>query len=41
VPRMFAGTVGRTVEEFLLHKIQPNLVETASGIAKFLERKAK
>jgi hypothetical protein len=37
VPGFLAGKIGRTVEEFLVGKIQPNLVETAKGVAKYLE----
>jgi hypothetical protein len=37
VPGFLAGKVGRTVEEFLGGKIQPNLVETARGLTKYLE----
>jgi hypothetical protein len=37
VPSMFAGTIGRKVEEFLVAKIQSNLVETAKGLVKYLE----
>jgi hypothetical protein len=40
VPGFLAGTVGRTVEEFLGGKIQLNLVETAKGVTKYLEEKA-
>jgi hypothetical protein len=39
VPGIFAGKVGRTVEEFLGGKIQPNLVETIKGLEKYLESK--
>jgi hypothetical protein len=39
VPGIFAGKVGRTVEEFLGGKIQPNLVETIKGLQKYLESK--
>jgi hypothetical protein len=37
VPGFLAAKVGRTVEEFLGGKIQPNLVETAKGLTKYLE----
>ena len=41
VPGFLAGKVGRTVEDFLGAKIQPNLVETIKGLEKYLEsRKA-
>jgi len=39
VPGFLAGKVGRTVEEFLIGKIQPNLVETTRGLEKYLESK--
>jgi hypothetical protein len=38
VPRLFAGKVGRAIEEFLGGKIGANLVETAKGVAKYLEQ---
>jgi hypothetical protein len=37
VPGFLAGKVGRTVEEFLGGKIQPNLVETARGLTRYLQ----
>ena len=40
VPGFLAGKVGRTVEDFLGGKIQPNLVETAKGLTKYLEQRA-
>ena len=39
VPGFLAGKVGRTIEEFLLNKIQPNLIETAKGLERFLSDK--
>jgi len=39
VPGFLAGTVGRTIEDFLGGKIQPNLVETIKGLEKYLESK--
>ena len=39
VPSFFAGKIGRAVEEFLVGKIQSNLVETAKGLAKYLEER--
>jgi|HubBroStandDraft_4_1064222.scaffolds.fasta_scaffold373779_1 hypothetical protein len=41
VPRFLAGTVGRTVEDFMVGKIQSNLVETAKSLTLYLEAKAK
>ena len=40
VPGFLAGTVGRTLEEFLGGRIQANLVETAKGLTKYLEERA-
>jgi hypothetical protein len=39
VPGFLAGKVGKTVEEFLGNKIQPNLLETAKGLARYLEQR--
>jgi hypothetical protein len=39
VPSFLAGKVGRAVEEFLVAKIQSNLVETAKGLSKYLEER--
>jgi hypothetical protein len=39
VPGFLAGKIGRTVEDFLGGKIQPNLVETAKGLTKYLEQR--
>jgi hypothetical protein len=39
VPGFLAGKVGRTVEEFLGGKIQPNLVETARGLTRYLQER--
>jgi hypothetical protein len=36
VPRLFAGKVGRAIEEFLGSKIGANLVETAKGVTQYL-----
>jgi len=41
VPRFLAGAVGRTVEEFMVGKIQSNLVETAKSLTRYLEEKRK
>lgn len=41
VPGFLAGKVGKTVEEMLVNKIQPNLVSTAEGLGKFLAARAK
>jgi hypothetical protein len=41
VPGFLAGKVGRTVEDFLGGKIQPNLVETAKGVTMYLEERAR
>jgi hypothetical protein len=37
IPRLLAGAVGRTVEEFMVSRIQSNLVETAKSLTKYLE----
>jgi hypothetical protein len=39
VPGFLAGKVGRTVEEMLGGKIQPNLVETAKGLTRYLQER--
>ncbi len=39
VPAFVAGRVGHALEEFLVNKIQSNLVETALAVAKYLEDK--
>jgi hypothetical protein len=36
VPGFLASTVGRSIEEFLVSKIQANLVETARAVEKYL-----
>jgi hypothetical protein len=38
VPGFMAGSIGRTVEQVLISKIQPNLVETARGLRSYLEK---
>ena len=38
VPQLFAGTVGRTVEDFLSKKIAPNLLQVSEGVRHYLER---
>jgi len=40
VPGFLAGKVGKIVEEFLVGKIQPNLVETVKGLEKYLQSKS-
>jgi hypothetical protein len=39
VPGLLAGKVGKAVEEVLVHKIQPNLVEVSAGLAKYLAQR--
>jgi hypothetical protein len=39
VPGFLASTVGRSVEEFLLGKIQANLVETSRAVEKYLTQR--
>lgn len=41
VPSFVAGKIGRTVEEFLVGKIQSNLVETARGLGRYLEERER
>lgn len=41
VPGFLAGKIGRTVEEFLVGKIEANLAETASGLARYMADKKK
>lgn len=38
VPQLFAGPVGRTVEDFLSQKIEPNLLQVAAGVRYYLEQ---
>jgi len=37
VPRLLAKTVGKTVEDFLVKKITPNLLSVSDGLQKYLE----
>jgi hypothetical protein len=39
VPGFLAGKVGKAAEEFLGGKIEPNLLETAKGMARYLAEK--
>jgi hypothetical protein len=41
VPGFLAGKVAKAVEEFLVSKIQANLLETAKGFTQYLEGQAK
>jgi hypothetical protein len=41
VPKFLAGKLGRTVEEFMVTRIQANLLETAKSLTKYLEDRAK
>jgi hypothetical protein len=40
VPGILAGKVGRAIEEVLVGRIQPNLVETARGLGRYLAQSA-
>jgi hypothetical protein len=40
VPALLAGKVGRVVEEFLVAKIRPNLVEVSAGLGRYLASRA-
>jgi hypothetical protein len=37
VPRLLAGTIGPTVEKWLVGAIQPNLVAVSKGVEKYLD----
>ncbi len=39
VPGFIANKVGKAVEDFLGGKIEPNLMETAKGLARYLEER--
>ncbi len=39
VPGFLAGKIGGAIEEFLVTKIQANLVETAKGLTRYLEER--
>ncbi len=39
VPRLLAGTVSRAVEDVLVKKITPNLVQVSDGVRRYLEAK--
>ena len=41
VPQLLAGTVGRTVEDFLSKKIAPNLLQVSEGVRHYLEQRQK
>ena len=41
VPGFLAGKVGRVAEEFLVAKVQSNLVDTAQGLARYLGDRAR
>jgi hypothetical protein len=41
VPRLIAGPLARKVEEFMVSKIQSNLLETAKSLTKYLEDQKK
>ena len=37
IPRMFAGSIGKTIEQFLVKRISANLEETARGLSSYLD----
>lgn len=39
VPRLVAGSVSRAVEEILMKKVAPNLVQVSDGVRRYLEAK--
>jgi hypothetical protein len=40
VPFFLAGTVAHTVEEFLGHRVEPNLVQISEGVRHYLEQRS-
>jgi hypothetical protein len=40
VPKMLAKSVSKTVEDFLVKKITPNLLSVSDGLRRYLERKS-
>ena len=41
VPKLLSKSVSKTVEDFLLKKITPNLIEVSDGLRRYLERQNK
>jgi hypothetical protein len=41
VPRLLAGKVGRSVEEFLVKTISKNLLDVSKGLERYLTDQAK
>ncbi len=41
VPQLLAGTVARTVEDFLSSKLEPNLLQVSEGVRHYLEQSQK
>jgi hypothetical protein len=41
IPSFLAGKAGRAIEEFLVSRIQSNVVETVKGLTRYLEDKRK
>ncbi len=39
VPKLLRKSVGKTVEDFLVKKITPNLLDVSSGLTRYLEKK--
>jgi hypothetical protein len=38
VPRLLSGKVSQVIEEFLVNKIRPNLIEVSDGVRQYLEK---
>lgn len=41
VPKLLSKSVSKTVEDFLVKKITPNLIEVSGGLRRYLERQQK
>jgi hypothetical protein len=41
VPKLLSKSVSKTVEDFLVKKITPNLIEVSDGLRRYLERQHK
>ena len=41
VPQFLAGRVGQTVEDFLISRVEPNLLQISEGVRQYLEQSQK
>ncbi len=41
VPKLLSKSVSKTIEDFLVKKITPNLIEVSDGLRRYLERQQK